>query len=129
MPRPGPRTNAEWHEAWAKQYATGESWGGPPWGAGPPSWRLPPALALWGPVVLSFLVQVPASIWIARSQQTRSGRRAAHGALALVGPLALIGARRFPGPVVAVTALAAALDLVAQHHGGPPYLALAFATS
>jgi signal transduction histidine kinase len=46
--------------------------------------------------------------------------------LALVGPLALIGARRWPGPVVAVTALAASADLILDEHGGPPYLALAF---
>src|SRR5690606_2392822 len=34
---------------------------------------------------------------------------------------------RFPGPVVALVALAAAVDLFVNPHFGPPYLALAFA--
>jgi signal transduction histidine kinase len=48
--------------------------------------------------------------------------------VALVGPLALIGARRFPGPVVAITAVAASADLLLHNNSdGPPYVALAFA--
>ena len=48
--------------------------------------------------------------------------------VALVGPVALIAARRFPGPVVAVVTVAASADLL-LHKGsdGPPYIALAFA--
>jgi signal transduction histidine kinase len=48
--------------------------------------------------------------------------------IAVVGPLALIGARRFPGPVVAVVAIAASVDLLlAAGEDGPPYIAFAFA--
>jgi signal transduction histidine kinase len=77
--------------------------------------------------VLSFLVQVPAAIWSARISGATPSEAALIIGLALAGPLALIGARRFPGPVVAVVALAASLDLMLADHGGPPYLALAFA--
>jgi signal transduction histidine kinase len=48
--------------------------------------------------------------------------------VALIGPLALIGARRFPGPVVAIAAVAASADLLLHNTSdGPPYVALAFA--
>ena len=98
-----------------------------PWaGDGPPDWRMPRRFTLWAPVILSFLVQVPAAIGIARINNYPPELALATIGLALVGPLALIGARRFPGPVVAVTALAAALDLLLNPHPGPPYLALAF---
>ena len=134
MPRPGPHSHEEWQAAWAERHPDtaygagwgGPPWGGPPWGGGPPAWRLPPAITLWVPVVLSFLVQVPAAIWIARSTQAEPPEAVLSILLALVGPLALIGARRWPGPVVAVTALAASADLILDEHGGPPYLALAF---
>jgi len=129
MSRPGPRSHEEWQAAWAARHAGdpyGPGWGGPPWG-GPPAWRLPRAVTLWVPVIISFLVQVPAAIWIARTLQLAPADAALGILLALVGPLALIGARRWPGPVVAVTALAASADLVLNGHGGPPYIALAFA--
>ncbi|WP_108252802.1 sensor histidine kinase [Planctomonas deserti] len=93
-----------------------------------------PALRLWVPVLLSLFIQVPASIFAGQGP-----RFLGHGpevradvgpalAFALIGPLALIGARRFPGPVVAVVAAAAVADLMlASSAPGPPYIALAFA--
>ena len=48
--------------------------------------------------------------------------------IAAVGPLALLAARRFPGPVVVVVAIAASIDLLlAGEADGPPYLAFVFA--
>jgi signal transduction histidine kinase len=48
--------------------------------------------------------------------------------LAIVGPLALLFTRRFPGPVVAFVSLAACVDFfLADASQGPPYIALAFA--
>jgi signal transduction histidine kinase len=48
--------------------------------------------------------------------------------LALVGPLALLGARRFPGPVVAIVAIASGLDLfVVSPDDAPVAISLAFA--
>ena len=98
----------------------------------PPAFGLSKWSRLWIPVILSFIVQVPATF------VTWSGGR--HGALmradptaldvvvTLVGPLALIGARKYPGPVVAIVAAAASADLIVGDIGGsPPYVALAFA--
>jgi signal transduction histidine kinase len=99
-----------------------------------PRYRLPAAARLWIPVVLSFMAQVPASIvlWRTRGFFFLDNGSAAQFALgvgiALIGPLALIAARRFPGPVVAIVSAAAAVDLfMGDSHFGPPYLALAFA--
>jgi signal transduction histidine kinase len=136
MPRPGPSSHAERHEAWTARNGASGPWGPGPWGYapgsgawgdGPPQWRPPPAVTLWLPVVLAFLAQVPAAIWFSRTSELPPGEAALVIGLALVGPLALIGARRFPGPVVAIVALAAALDVLFADHPGPPYLALAFA--
>ncbi len=119
---PGPDVSRErWHG------------GPPPWVGGAPGWhgnppfRLPRILTLWVPVLLSFLVQVPAALWIATAQHLALAPAAVLIGIALVGPLALIGARRWPGPVVAITAIAASADVVVNQVGGPPYLALAFA--
>ncbi|MCS5723802.1 histidine kinase [Herbiconiux sp. CPCC 203407] len=134
-----------------------------------PRFRMPRWVSLWLPVVVSFLVQVPAAVlagvpigrW--RGGGTGEGPGSADGdgtgvggpgsgfgtgvgsgiaevvdddpvrfavrvALALVGPLALVFARRFPGPVVAVvTAAAGGYVLVLGGDAAPPYVALAFA--
>ncbi|HEY2644917.1 MAG TPA: sensor histidine kinase [Galbitalea sp.] len=48
--------------------------------------------------------------------------------LALVGPIALLGARRFPGPVVAIVAVASGIDLfVVSPDQAPVAVSLAFA--
>ena len=95
------------------------------------------ALRLWVPVIVSFLVQVPGSIFAWQGAWSRFGgdhrpdirpEWAPSLGLALIGPLALIGARRYPGPVVAVVAGAAVADLMlTADTPGPPYIALAFA--
>lgn len=90
---------------------------------------------LWVPVVLSLLLQLPALFieWDAGTRPTLVEWGSPHQAalaifIATIGPLALIGARRFPGPVVVVVALAASADLLlAGANDGPPYLAFAFA--
>ncbi|HEY4225290.1 MAG TPA: sensor histidine kinase [Pseudolysinimonas sp.] len=90
------------------------------------SWRMPPWATLWLPVIISFLVQVPVAVGAAHIYQLDGWTAAASIGIALLGPGALIGARRFPGPVVAITAIGSALDLFVNTHGGPPYVALAF---
>lgn len=107
---------------------------GPGWGAGPWAWGAPerdwPAgrrLRLWVPVALSALVQLPAAIVLVHLAQPERGIAAATIALAAVGPLALIAARRLPGPVVAVVAAATVGELLIGVNGGPPPIALAFA--
>lgn len=104
------------HEYWS-------AWHG---GPTPPEWRMPSWATLWIPVFLSFLVQVPVAVWFTRFYHQSPTQSLITIGIALIGPLALIAARRFPGPVVAVTAIGASLDLIVNEHVGPPYLALAF---
>jgi signal transduction histidine kinase len=90
---------------------------------------------LWLPVIISLFVQVPAVFlnWhpgagVSLGLPETTDRLIQDLAIALVGPLALIGARRFPGPVVAIVALGGFFDILT--HGasdGPPYIAFAFA--
>lgn len=88
------------------------------------------------PVVVALIVQVPVTFFDVR---TRVGERPVVQAtslgelwlpllVALIGPVALLFARRHPGPVVAITAAAAAADLLLfESRLHPPYIALAFA--
>lgn len=117
MPRPS-RFSGPHHD-----WKHGGGWHGPP----PPDWRMPRWATLWLPVAVAFLVQVLGAAWTIRFGDLRPIENAAVLGLALVGPIALIAARRFPGPVVAITALAGTADLFISPHGGPPYVALAFA--
>jgi signal transduction histidine kinase len=114
MRHPGWHGPQGWH---------GQGWHGPP----PPVGHIPKWVTLWVPVFASFVPQVLAAIWTLRVGDYAPRESLGILALAMVGPLALIAARRFPGPVVAVVSLAAALDLFVNPHGGPPYVALAFA--
>ena len=87
------------------------------------------------PVFISLLVQVPSVFVVWRRQQGASPVQWESPAaatlaivLALVGPLALLLARRYPGPVVVVVGLAASADLLlAGAEDGPPYISFAFA--
>ena len=91
---------------------------------------------LWVPVIISLVVQVPAAFvsfrpgqgmhFVARSVPTPLLILGA--VLALIGPLLLIAARRFPGPTVATVAVLASADLLLFNTTDrPPYVALAFA--
>jgi signal transduction histidine kinase len=88
---------------------------------------MPKWATLWIPVIISLPLQVGAAAIAGHLNDLAPRELLLSIAIALIGPLALIAARRFPGPVVAVTAVAASLDLFVNPHGGPPYLALAFA--
>jgi signal transduction histidine kinase len=113
-----------WHTGHPEWQADGwRGWHGPP----PPDWSAPKWVTLWVPVIASFIPQVFAAIWTIRFGDFSPSQALGIFALAIAGPLALIGARRFPGPVVAVVSLAAGLDLFVNAQGGPPYIALAFA--
>ena len=99
------------------------------WGGRPPFRGLPASVRLWLPVLLSFLVQVPATIVILlRFDPVDSvPLSAAAIGIAVIGPLALLAARRFPGPVASVVTAAAVADLLLPPAFGPPYLAFVFA--
>jgi signal transduction histidine kinase len=92
-----------------------------------PGWGPPPAVVLFVPVVVSLLVQVPAAIGIAVWNREPPAVAALQIALAVAGALALLGARRFPGPTVAVVSTLALADLLLTPDAGPPFIALAFA--
>ena len=97
--------------------------------------RSTPQFRLWAPVIVSFLVMVPPvfvqftrGVGIHRVDYATWQEALLQFVVAIIGPLALIGARRFPGPVVAVVAVAASADLLlAAGQDGPPYIAFAFA--
>ncbi|UJP09149.1 sensor histidine kinase [Microbacterium sp. KUDC0406] len=97
-------------------------------GWGPPA-SVGRRLRLLAPVVLSFLIQVPAALWmtVRAAHHGASGLLILHLALAIAGPLALLAARRLPGPTVAVVTGFALLDVLTTPVPGPPYVALAFA--
>ncbi len=78
------------------------------------------------PVALALALQLPAALyWLVRAPTDTSGISVG---LAIIGPLALLLRRRFPGPVVAFVAAAACADFILAHEmQGPPYVALLFA--
>lgn len=98
-------------------------------------WRMPGRMRLWLPVIVSLIVQVPASAFglsrfaerVAPWLVVEPWRAWTALALAIIGPLALLLARRFPGPVAAFVTAAAVADVLIGPPEGPPYLALAFA--
>jgi signal transduction histidine kinase len=102
----------------------------PPWSSG----RGPSARArLLFPVLICLAVQVP-SVVVGRHfrgfapEDTPGLLLGLQLAINTVGPLVLLAARRFPGPVVAVVAALAVADLVLDGPvGGPPFIALGFA--
>jgi len=141
MPSRGPSPELRWRGVSLRERRFRRGW--PP--GGPDHWdpdfeprwresRAPAWVRVWLPVIISFFVQVPA-VFV----QVHTGRRLTfstdtplelvlHLSIALVGPVALIFARRFPGPVVVIVALAASADLLlADQTDGPPYIAFAFA--
>ncbi|HEX3678666.1 MAG TPA: sensor histidine kinase [Galbitalea sp.] len=86
------------------------------------------------PVVFSLIVQLP-SVFATFSPEHRPERLVLPTGefwtaliLTALGPLALLARRRFPGPVVAIVAAAAAIDqFVVGPDNAPIYIALAFA--
>jgi signal transduction histidine kinase len=120
-----PRPHAESAAARWQQHADWTHGGG--WHPPPGDWHAPRWVTLWAPVILSFLVQVGFAGFTIRVGNFAPLEAVALLGLAMLGPLALIAARRFPGPVVTVVAIASGLDLFVNDRTGPPYIALAFA--
>lgn len=113
--------SASWHGPWDLDFPERQRWGGPP------RWA-----TLWLPVVFSFAVQVlpllfPLRLGV-RDVPVLHPRELLFGVLVMaVGPLALVAARRFPGPVVAIVAAAAAVAMLFGDQNLPPYVSLGFA--
>lgn len=93
-------------------------------------------LRLLVPVIVSLIVQVPAAAFSVERHGASSGTLLALVAAA-AGPLALLGARRWPGPVVAIVSVTAMAGIVLAPAVGPgsgpglgtPPVALVFATA
>jgi len=80
------------------------------------------------PVFVSLAIQVPPSLYWILFQRQHSPSVLIAAALSVIGPLLLLAARRFPGPVVALVTAASCVDLVLSiSQPGPPFIALAFA--
>ena len=133
MPYPGPNHAHGWgraHDHWQERW-----WDSELVERSERQRRSSPTSRLWIPVILSLVIQVP-GVFVTWANGRRpelviwdSPREALLAIfIAVIGPLALIGARRFPGPVVAIVAVAASADLLlAGAEDGPPYIAFAFA--
>lgn len=110
-------------------------WWDPELGAPHARRRTSAGFRLWAPVIISALLMIPPVFLRFNRGHTpelvnwESWQVALlQAAIAAIGPIALIAARRFPGPVVAVVAVAASADmLIAGGNDGPPYIAFAFA--
>lgn len=98
-----------------------------PWAHAEPRFRPPPGVTLYVPVVVALLVQVIGTIGASWWTRTPLPWSALSVTLAALGALALLGARRWPGPTVTVVALLAVADLFVPPEAGPPFVALVFA--
>ncbi len=109
---------SSWHADWYGRWPDGFEPRGP---------RMSARGRLLLPVIISLFLQLPSPIfWLIR--EGPGGGRVVSLALAIVGPLVLLAARRYPGPVVLVVSLLACADFfVSDPIPGPPYFALAFA--
>ncbi|WP_457098276.1 sensor histidine kinase [Microbacterium sp. P5_E9] len=97
------------------------------WDASGPRFGPPPAVTLFVPVVVAFVIQVPATIAVSLWQDVPPPWAGLSVALAAASALALLAARRWPGPTVAVVAALTTLDLFVPPDAGPAFIALAFA--
>ena len=96
---------------------------------GPPRW-----VVLWVPVIVSFAIQIVPLLphrfgppFGPLGPFVRPRELLFALVIMAIGPIALAFARRYPGPVVAVTAAAAATAMIFGGQDWPPYVALGFA--
>jgi hypothetical protein len=82
--------------------------------------RPPPAVTLFVPVVVAFLIQVPGTIGISIWLHVPPRFALISTALAAASALALLAARRWPGPTVAVIAALTLADLFVPPDVSPP---------
>jgi signal transduction histidine kinase len=97
------------------------------WNESDPRFRPSPAVRLWGPVFVSLLIQVPVATAFSVWQHVPPLYAVVSVALAAASALALAGARRRPGPIVAIVAALTTAELFVPPDLGPVFVALAFA--
>jgi signal transduction histidine kinase len=86
-----------------------------------------PRLILVVPAVIAFVVQVPTTVLTSVWSRTDPLAATVSTAAAVGAAVALLGARRWPGPTVAVVSALTLIALLVPPDGGPPFLAIAFA--
>jgi signal transduction histidine kinase len=121
----GHLTAAAWRERAGPDFA----WHDQMLNLAPERRRMSARARLLAPVVISLVLQAPGALFfLIRQPNPMSVISGVVLMLAIVGPLALLAARRFPGPVVVFMTAAACADfLLADPMQGPPYFSLAFA--
>ena len=87
----------------------------------------PRAAVLFVPVVIALLIQVPGTLALSAWQRVPLPYAATSTALAAASALALLAARRWPGPTVAAVSILTLADLFVPPDPSPPFVALAFA--
>ncbi len=87
----------------------------------------PPLVTLLVPAVVAFLIQVPATLAALWWTRTPPAPAALSVALAVASAAALLAARRWPGPTVAVVSALTLAALFVPPEAGPPFVALPFA--
>lgn len=92
-----------------------------------PRFGPPPRVALIVPAVISFLVQVPATVIVSVWSRAEPLWAGVSVALAVAAAVALLGARRWPGPTVAVVSALTLAALLLPPASGPPFVAIGFA--
>lgn len=85
------------------------------------------SLVLTVPAVIAFFVQVPASIATSVWSRVPPLLAAVSVGIAIAAAVALLGARRWPGPTVAVVSALTLAAVLLPPDGGPPIIAIAFA--
>lgn len=100
---------------------------GQSWDESGPRARPPLAVTLVAPVVIAFLIQVPGTIGVSIWQHVPPRFGVLSTALAAASALALLAARRWPGPTVAVVAALTLANLFVPPDASAPFIALAFA--
>ena len=84
-------------------------------------------MTLLVPVIIAFIIEVGGTIGISAWQHVSPRYALLSVALAGASALALLGARRWPGPTVAVVAALTLANLFVPPDASPPFIALAFA--
>src|SRR5829696_3346058 len=87
----------------------------------------PRAVVLLVPVAIALLIQVPGTLALSAWQRVPLPYAALSTALAAASALALLAARRWPGPTVTAVAALTLADLFVPPDAAPPFVALAFA--
>lgn len=101
------------------------------YGIGPRGPFLPPQARLWLPVIVSLVVQlaVATAQLSASSPAVPPGKAALALLVSVLGPAALIGARRFAGPVVVAVTVIAVVDALVDPSVFSAYVAVLFAAA